>query len=56
MPSRIAIATTMLFAATPAAARDVAQVSEASSLTLLAMGVAGVLIGRSLSMRRKDED
>ena len=56
MPFRIVTVLAMLFAAAPAAAQDVAQVSEASSLTLLALGVAGVVIGRRLSMRRKDDN
>ncbi len=56
MSFRITIAATILVAAAPAAAQDVAQVSEASNFTLFVLGVAGVLIGRRLSMRRKDEE
>jgi hypothetical protein len=56
MPFRIAPGLILLITAAPAAAQDVAQVSEASSLTLLALGVAGVVIGRRLSMRRKDDN
>ena len=55
-PSEFTIAATILVAAAPAAAQDVAQVSEASNFTLFVLGVAGVLIGRRLSMRRKDEE
>jgi len=46
----------MLISAAPAAAQGIAQVPEASSLTLFGLGVAGVLIGRRLSMRGKDRD
>lgn len=56
MPTRLALAAAMLFTATPAFAQEAAQVSEASTLTLFALGVAGVLIGRRLSMRGKGED
>ncbi|MGB3795605.1 MAG: hypothetical protein WA957_04800 [Alteraurantiacibacter sp.] len=53
---RLAPAVALLVTATQAAAKDVAQVSEASSFTLLALGVAGVVIGRHLSRGRKNED
>ena len=56
MSFRFAIAATIFIAATPAAAQDVAQVPEASNFALFAMGVAGVLIGRRLSIVRKDKD
>lgn len=55
MPFRIATGLTLLITAAPAAAQGIAQVPEASSLTLLGLGVAGVVIGRRLSMRRKDD-
>lgn len=56
MWSRLSIAIAILFTANPAAAHGVAQVPEASGLTLLGLGVAGVLIGRRLSMKGKDRD
>jgi len=56
MRFRITIAGAMLISAAPAAAQGIAQVPEASSLTLFGLGVAGVLIGRRLSMRGKDRD
>lgn len=56
MWSRFTIAAIMLADASPAAAQEAAQVPEASSLTLFALGVAGVLIGRSLSVRGKGRD
>ncbi len=56
MPSRLTFAAIMLLSAAPAAAQVAVQVSEASNITLFALGVAGVLLGRRLSMRRKDDD
>ncbi len=56
MLSRLAIATAMLLTSVSASASDVAQVPEASNLTLFMLGVAGVLIGRRLSMRGADRD
>jgi len=49
------IATTLLTAA-PTAASAAAQVPEASSVTLFALGVLGVIVGRSLAMRKSDSD
>lgn len=46
----------LLLAATPAMAEGGAQVPEASSLSLFALGVLGVLVGRRLSMRKSDKD
>ncbi|MFC3101973.1 PEP-CTERM sorting domain-containing protein [Altererythrobacter lauratis] len=37
------------------AARATAAVPEASSLTLFALGLAGVMLGRRFSSRKKDE-
>jgi hypothetical protein len=56
MSPRLTLVVIMLFTASPAAAQSAAQVSEASNLTLFALGVAGVLLGRRLSMRRKDDN
>ena len=56
MDLRPPIAVILLCSAVPAAASGAAQVSEGSSLTLFALGAAGVLLGRRLSMRRKDKD
>ncbi len=61
MPQRQALtglifAATMLLAAHPAAASGTAQVPEASSLSLFALGVLGVIVGRRLSIRRSDKD
>jgi hypothetical protein len=44
-------------AASPALAGEVgAQVPEASAVTLFALGVLGVLVGRQASKRSKDQD
>ncbi|MFC3097965.1 PEP-CTERM sorting domain-containing protein [Alteraurantiacibacter palmitatis] len=37
------------------AARAAAAVPEASSFTLFALGLAGLMLGRRFSMRKKDE-
>jgi hypothetical protein len=42
----------LVICAAPAAAGDGAQVPEASSVTLFALGLAGVMIGRRLSRRK----
>ena len=42
--------------ASPAAASAPAQVPEGSSVTLFALGVLGVIIGRRMSMRKSDRD
>lgn len=44
----------LMSVASPAAAT--AQVSEGSSLTLFALGVLGVMIGRRLAIRKSDGD
>ena len=46
----------LLFAASPASAADGVQIPEASGLTLFALGVVGVAIGRHFSMRRGEQD
>ena len=49
--------TVMAFAASPALAGEVGtQVPEASALTLFALGVLGVLVGRQAAKRSKDDD
>lgn len=44
----------VMFAA-PAQAADSAQVPEASSVTLFALGLAGVMLGRRLSRHKVDK-
>ena len=46
----------VLIAASPAAAQGFAQIPEANSITLFALGVLGVIVGRRLSTRRSDRD
>jgi len=45
----------VLFAAPASAADGTAQVPEGSSLTLFALGVAGVMIGRRFSSRKRED-
>ena len=60
MVTRIALALTALASATPAWAQDGTAVPEGSHLTLFALGLLGVIIGRRASMnaqrRKKDRD
>ncbi|QZH75530.1 MAG: hypothetical protein JY451_02640 [Erythrobacter sp.] len=56
MLHRLPIALMLLFAAAPAGATASAQVPEGSSLTLFALGVLGVIVGRRLSMRKSNKD
>lgn len=56
MLSRLAVAAILMVSATPAWAEGAAQVPEGSGLTLFALGAAGVLIGRRLSMRKSGKD
>ncbi|MXO73084.1 PEP-CTERM sorting domain-containing protein [Alteraurantiacibacter buctensis] len=44
----------VIFAA-PVAAADSAQVPEANTITLFALGLAGVMLGRRLSRRKSDK-
>jgi hypothetical protein len=53
---RFALAALLLLSAAPAAAASVAQVPEGSSVTLFALGVLGVIVGRRLSMRKSNRD
>ena len=39
-----------------AAVQAVARVPEAPALTLFGLGIAGIIIGRRLSLRKSDED
>ena len=52
MTPRLAIALLALLSATPAWAQESAAVPEGSQLTLFALGLLGVIVGRRLSMRR----
>lgn len=53
MVARSLIFLVALLSAVPAWAGNAAQVPEGSNLTLFAIGIAGVLIGRHASARRK---
>ena len=46
----------LLAAASPAIAQAGTPIPEASHLTLFALGVAGVLLGRKLAQKRSDGD
>jgi hypothetical protein len=52
--TRSAFILACLFAASPALAADSTQVPEGSALTLFALGLIGVIVGRRGSMRPKD--
>ena len=57
MAARLAlIPVLILLIAVPAMAQAGTQVPEASSMTLFAMGAAGVIIGRRLAARRGHRD
>ena len=62
MPPRILVALVALVSATPAWAEDGTAVPEGSHLTLFALGLLGVIIGRRASMnaqrrsRKEDPD
>jgi len=60
MVTRIALALAALASSAPAWARDGTAVPEGSHLTLFALGLIGVIVGRRASMnakrRKKDRD
>lgn len=56
MVARISFALAVLATAAPAWAQQSAQVPEGSQLTLFALGVLGVIVGRRASMGRKRDD
>jgi len=60
MTTRIAIATVALVSAVPAWAADGTAVPEGSHLTLFALGLIGVIVGRRASInaqrRKRDRD
>ena len=51
MVTRITLALAALVSSTPAWAQDGTAVPEGSHLTLFALGLIGVIVGRRLSMR-----
>jgi hypothetical protein len=53
---RLALTLMLLIAAVPAYANASAQVPEGSSVTLFALGVLGVIVGRRMSMRKSNKD
>ena len=53
MVARIALALAALVSSAPAWANDSTAVPEGSHLTLFALGLIGVIVGRRASMRRK---
>ena len=53
MVARIALALAALASSAPAWAHDSTAVPEGSHLTLFALGLIGVIVGRRASMRRK---
>lgn len=55
MPARMMFAFMALLSSAPAWARESAAVPEGSNLTLFALGVLGVIIGRRASMKRKSD-
>jgi hypothetical protein len=55
MATRLLFFAFALLAASPALANSAAQVPEGSNLTLFALGIAGVLIGRRASTRHKPD-
>lgn len=50
------IAFIVLSAAAPVHAQDAAQISEPSHLALVALGILGVIIGRTAAKRRNSDD
>ena len=56
MVLRIFLSLWLLLSAAPALADEGAQVPEGSQLTLFALGILGVIVGRRASMRRPGND
>jgi hypothetical protein len=56
MVLRILLSLWLLLSAAPAFAAEGAQVPEGSQLTLFALGILGVIVGRRASMRRPGKD
>lgn len=56
MVARFLLALAFIAAAAPASAVDAASVPEGSHLTLFALGVLGVIVGRRASSRRRPRD
>ena len=50
-----AIASMIFFLSNPAAAAGAAQVPEADSVMLFALGVLGVIVGRRAAMKKRDD-
>jgi hypothetical protein len=48
-----ALALAIVFTAVPALASDTTQVPEGSSMTLFAIGLAGLVIGRTFAAKRR---
>lgn len=53
--NRVAFALLVLLSA-PAHAAGAAQVSEPSTLALVALGILGVIVGRNVAKRRESDD
>lgn len=56
MVARVVIALLLLVTPAAALAGDSAQVPEGSQVTLFALGLLGVIVGRRASMKRPDQD
>ena len=56
MVLRMLLSLWLLLSAAPALAAEGAQVPEGSHLTLFALGILGVIVGRRASMRRPGKD
>ena len=56
MVTRLVIAFAALVTSAPAWANDGTAVPEGSQLTLFALGLLGVIVGRRASMKRSKED
>ncbi|MXO58200.1 hypothetical protein GRI89_01395 [Altererythrobacter salegens] len=56
MPPRILMSAAFLLSSSAALAGDGMQVPEGSQVTLFALGLAGVLIGRRLAIRDPGQD